>query len=106
MRSPNSNITDRSASGYPVQVKKSEMGFSLIETTIAHLLPEYKENSIRVNEYDIEDFSDVVKVQTEEMHRYCADAELNVPLPKEEFPMTERLNFCKTCKYRELCGRM
>ena len=80
--------------------------YSLIETTIAHLLPEYKENSIRVNEYDIEDFSDVVKVQTEEMHRYCADAELNVPLPKEDFRMTDHVNFCKTCKYRELCGRM
>ena len=79
--------------------------FSLIETTIAHLLPVYKENSIRVNEYDIEDFSDVVKSQSEEMYKYCADVELNVPLGKDEFPMTERINFCKTCKYRELCDR-
>jgi hypothetical protein len=79
--------------------------YSLIETTIAHLLPEYKERSIRVNEYDIEDFADVVKNQSEDMYRYCADIELNVPLSKEEFVMTEHTNFCKTCKYRELCGR-
>jgi hypothetical protein len=79
--------------------------YSLIETTIAHLLPEYKERSIRVNEYDIEDFADVVKTQSEDMYRYCADIELNVPLAKEDFSMTEHLNFCKTCKYRELCDR-
>lgn len=80
--------------------------YALIETTIAHLLPVYKENSQRVNEYDIEDFAHVVRSQIEEMHHYCADAELNVPLPKEEFRMTEHVNFCKTCKYRELCERV
>ena len=79
--------------------------FSLIETTIAHLLPEYKERSIRVNEYDIEDFADIVRTQSEDMYRYCADIELNVPLSKDEFAMTEHVNFCKTCKYRELCER-
>jgi hypothetical protein len=79
--------------------------FALIETTIAYLLPEYKESSARLNEYDIEDFADVVRTQTNEMYAYCADAELNVPLPKHEFAMTEHVNFCKTCKYRELCER-
>ncbi len=82
-----------------------EKDYTLIETTIAHLLPEYKENSVRLNEYDIEDFSDVVRSQTNEMYAYCADHELNVPLPKDQFTMTEHHNFCKTCKYRELCER-
>lgn len=79
--------------------------YALIDTTIAHLRPIYKENSIRVNEYDIENFADVVKEQSEDMYRYCADIELNVPLAKDMFPMTDHMNFCKTCKYRELCGR-
>jgi hypothetical protein len=82
-----------------------EKDYSLIETTIAHLLPEYKEHSQRVNEYDIEDFSNVVRSQTEEMYHYCAEPELNIPLPKEEFKMTAHVNFCKTCKFRELCDR-
>ncbi|MGD9561789.1 MAG: PD-(D/E)XK nuclease family protein [Pyrinomonadaceae bacterium] len=79
--------------------------YPLIETTIAHLLPEYKEITARLNEYDIEAFADTVREQTDEMYLYCADTELNVPLPKEEFTMTEHLNFCKTCKFRELCDR-
>lgn len=79
--------------------------YSLIETTIAHLLPEYKESSARLNEYDIEDFADVVRSQTDDMYAFCADAELNVPLSKDAFAMTEHVNFCKKCKFRELCER-
>lgn len=79
--------------------------YELIETTIAHLLPEYKENTVRLNEYDIEDFANVVSTQTDEMNAYCADSDLNIPLPKEQFSMTNHVNFCKTCKYRELCDR-
>jgi predicted RecB family nuclease len=82
-----------------------EKEYSQIDTTIAHLLPEYKENSQRINEYDIEDFSSVVRSQTEEMYGYCAEPELNIPLPKDEFRMTPHENFCKTCKFRELCDR-
>ena len=82
-----------------------EKEYAQIQTTIAHLLPEYKENSQRVNEYDIEDFSNVVKGQTQEMYTLCAEPELNIPLPKEEFRMTPHENFCKTCKFRELCDR-
>ena len=79
--------------------------YPLIETTIAHLLPEYEEVTMRLNEYDIEDFSNVVRDQTNEMYAFCADVELNFPLPKEEFAMTKYVNFCRTCKFRELCDR-
>lgn len=82
-----------------------EKEYSLIETTVAHLLPTYNEHPQRINEYDIEDFSSVVRSQTEEMYAYCAEPELNIPLPKEEFRMTPHENFCKTCKFRELCDR-
>lgn len=82
-----------------------EKEFPLIEATVAHLLPVYKEHSQRINEFDVQEFSDVVKGQTEEMYGYCAEPELNIPLPKQEFPMTPHENFCKTCKFRELCDR-
>lgn len=79
--------------------------YSLIKTTIAYLLPEYKEMSVELNEYDIDDFINQVKIQTERMYEFCEEPELNVPLEKEKFEMTPAVNFCKTCKYRELCNR-
>lgn len=78
---------------------------SSIKPTIAYLLPEYKENSIVLNAYDIDDFSSLVRTQTEEMYDFCEIPELNIPRPKEEFKMTEHEAFCKYCKYRELCDR-
>lgn len=79
--------------------------YSLINTTIAYLLPDYKEMSVVLNEYDIDDFAAQVQEQTDQMYEYCEVPELNFPLPKERFEMTQFVNFCKTCKYRELCDR-
>lgn len=78
---------------------------SKIKPTVAYLLPEYSENTVTVNVYDIDDFADLVRSQTEEMYKFCEIPETNFPLPKESFPMTPHENFCKFCKYRELCGR-
>ncbi|MEO8572811.1 MAG: PD-(D/E)XK nuclease family protein [Pyrinomonadaceae bacterium] len=78
---------------------------SNITTTVAHLLPEYKETSVVLTEYDIDDFAMRVREQTDAMHEYCEVPELNIPFPKEKFEMTPLVNFCKTCKYRELCDR-
>ena len=80
--------------------------YESITTTIAYLLPEYKETSVILNEYDIDDFAMRVREQTDAMQAYCEVPELNIPLPKEKFEMTPLENFCKTCKYRELCGRI
>ncbi len=79
--------------------------YSQISTTVAYLLPEYKETSVNLNEYDIDDFAMQVREQTDAMYEYCEVPELNIPLPKENFEMTPLVNFCKTCKYRELCDR-
>ena len=79
--------------------------YSLIRTTIAYLLPEYNETSVVLNEYDIDDFARQVKEQTDLMYEFCEVPELNIPLPKERFEMTQVVNFCKNCKYRELCDR-
>jgi hypothetical protein len=79
--------------------------FSQIKPTVAYLLPEYREMSVEVTEYDIDDFRSQVKHQTDQMYEYCEIPETNFPLEKDKFEMTHAVNFCKTCKYRELCDR-
>lgn len=79
--------------------------YGSIVTTVAHLLPEYKETSVVLNEYDIDDFAMRVREQTDAMYEFCEVPELNIPFPKDKFEMTPLENFCKTCKYRELCDR-
>ena len=63
------------------------------------------ETTVVLNEYDLDDFTMRVREQTDAMHEYCEVPELNIPLPKEKFEMTPLVNFCKTCRYRELCER-
>jgi hypothetical protein len=79
--------------------------YSKIKTTIAYLLPEYKETSVDITEFHIDDFTERVRSQTDEMYAYCSEPELNIPLEKEKFKMTPAVNFCKYCKFRELCDR-
>ena len=82
-----------------------ETDYLKIKPTIAYLLPEYKEKSIELNEYDIDDFAAQIRRQTGEMYEYCVEPHLNTPRPKEDFKMTPVANYCKCCKYRELCER-
>lgn len=78
---------------------------SKIKPTVAYLRPEYSENSVQLNVYDIDEFGDMVRAQTEAMYQFCEIPETNFPLPKEAFVMTPHEGFCKYCKYRELCDR-
>lgn len=82
-----------------------EKDYENILPTVAYLLPEYKERDIRLNEFDIEDFADSIRTETEEMYEYCEDVESNMPKEKDFFKMTENLNSCKFCSFRELCKR-
>ncbi len=77
-----------------------------IVPTVAYLLPEYRENSITVNEFDIEDFSIQIRKETERMYEYCEEPELNFPLEKEKFELTKNEKICKYCNFRELCDRV
>ena len=79
--------------------------YSKIKTTIAYLLPEYKEKSVEITEFHIDDFTEHVRSQTDEMYKYCSEPEFNIPLAKDVFKMTPVVNFCKYCKFRELCDR-
>lgn len=78
---------------------------SKIKPTVAYLLPEYSEHSVELTVYDIDDFADRIRWQTEEMYKFCEIPETNFPKAKEAFAMTPHEAFCKYCKYRELCGR-
>lgn len=77
-----------------------------IRPTVAYLLPAYHEMPVEVNEYDIDDFAERVRAETDRMHEFCEVPELNMPYPKEHFKMTELTAMCPYCKYRELCGRV
>ncbi|NNE98396.1 MAG: hypothetical protein HKN25_05170 [Pyrinomonadaceae bacterium] len=80
--------------------------YDQIKPTAAYLLPEYKEVSIDVNEYDIADFADKIKRQTEDMYEYCSNKLENIPLEKSRFPLTQNRAICEHCNFRELCDRV
>ncbi len=82
-----------------------DKSYEQIEPTIAYLLPNYRENSLKLNEYDITEFSKRIRRESEQMYEYCEDPEFNIPLPKEEFSLTENQKICAYCNFRELCGR-
>jgi hypothetical protein len=79
--------------------------YTKIKPTVAYLLPEYEEEAVTINEFDIEAFSGTIEEETAEMYRYCEDVEENIPLAKSEFKMTDNLKICSFCNFRELCGR-
>lgn len=75
-----------------------------IRPIIAYLLPEYHETTSELNEFDMEQFYHMVRVQTNEMYSFCANIEENIPLQKEAFPPTQVPSICSYCNYRELCN--
>jgi len=76
-----------------------------IKPVTAYLLPDYEEKSIDIQDLDFPDFARRIREETDEMYTFCEDPDFNFPKKKEEFKMTESVNFCKTCRYRELCDR-
>lgn len=79
--------------------------YTKIKPTVAYLWPEYEERTVELNDFDIEDFADRIREETDEMYEYCVDVERNLPQPKKEFPKTDNLKICAWCNFRELCGR-
>lgn len=77
-----------------------------ITPTIAYLLPEYHETTVKLNEYDMQDFATLVREQTREMYALCSDVDENVPLSKDRFPQTKIESLCEYCNFRKLCGRV
>jgi len=74
-----------------------------IQPLVAYLKPEYKEDTIKLLASDIENFSNTVKKETQEMYEFCHNIEENIPKPKEIFNKTNVKVFCDYCNFRELC---
>ena len=74
-----------------------------ISPIISYLFPKYKEFHVEVNEFDIQEFSNQVREETEEMYQFCSVVEENVPVDKELFSKTPITKLCDYCNYRELC---
>lgn len=80
--------------------------YNEIKPTVAYLLPEYEEESIKVNESNIGYFSSQIREQTNEMYKYCKEYKSNIPLEKSQFYLTENEHWCKFCNFRQLCNRV
>ena len=70
----------------------------------AYLTPTYRETKIEVNEFDLQEFSSLVKEETQELRSLCVDVDENIPKSKDSFPMTSNQRLCGYCSFRELCG--
>jgi len=74
-----------------------------IETIAVYLFPEYQEMKIVFSDEEIYEFAAVIEKETKQMYQYCLNVEENIPLDKENFPLTEKSFFCGYCNYREFC---
>ena len=46
-----------------------------------------------------------VAAEIPKMRRLCQDADRNILLCKEHFPLTDKFGYCRHCSLRELCGQ-
>jgi hypothetical protein len=70
---------------------------------IVYLYPQFDEMEIKVSDGDLQNFIGQIREQTEAMYRFCRDAQNNLPLGIEEFPMSPSPPLCRQCRFRELC---
>ena len=80
-----------------------EPEFGAVIPIVVYLLPEYEEYVVELSEFEMESFSKTVAEQAGEMKSCCVNVVENTPKPKSEFPMTENLQSCRWCNFRELC---
>jgi hypothetical protein len=70
---------------------------------IIYLFPEYDELELRLDENGYAAFVATIRAQTDEMVACCSNAEENIPLPIDAFPMDPSPVVCRQCRYQELC---
>ena len=70
---------------------------------VIYLGSEYKELAI-TGERDLEGFKAKVKHETEDMYRYCANINENVPMDEDNFEGILNSGFCAYCKFQEICN--
>ena len=70
---------------------------------VSYLFPDYDEFQVEVNEFDIQEFADRVRTETDEMYEFCSIVQENIPREKEVFTKTPITKLCNYCNFRELC---
>jgi hypothetical protein len=80
------------------------LGFSPenISSYIAYIKDQYEELTPSISSNEITTFIDTVKQESEEMYKFNADIQKNIPLTKEYFEKVDN-GLCRYCEYRELC---
>lgn len=74
-----------------------------IRCLVAYLQPTYEEIEKRPSSSELQGLATDVAAEIREMERYCQNPELNIPLPKQAFPLTDQRGSCSHCQFRELC---
>ena len=71
-----------------------------------YLQHEYAEIEKRPTSVDLQGLAAEVAAEIQQMQSLCLDAERNIPLSKENFPLTDNVGYCRNCQFRELCDRV
>jgi hypothetical protein len=69
-------------------------------TYIVLLRPEFTEHLLQLNDYDMDEFATLVRVQHEAMLSYCDEPDQDYPKAKEEFPMSSVTGLVRLCRER------
>ena len=72
----------------------------------AYFEPTYAEIEKRPDFREIEALAAEVSAELKQMESLCRDPARNVPLEPEAFPLTDNLQICRHCAFRELCDRV
>lgn len=72
----------------------------------AYLKSPYQEITKQPTRADLQGLAAEVAAEIQQMESLCHDSERNIPLPIEEFGITENLGYCRNCQFRELCDRV
>jgi CRISPR/Cas system-associated exonuclease Cas4 (RecB family) len=76
-----------------------------IRCLAAYLKHDYAEIEKRPTAADLQGLAVEVAAEIRQMQALCRDAERNIPLAKEAFPLTDHHGYCSSCQFRELCDR-
>lgn len=71
----------------------------------AYRQPEYQEVTLQPSAAELQSLAAEVTAEIQQMKTLCSDAERNVPLPRDAFPLTEAVELCRHCQFRRLCDR-
>jgi CRISPR/Cas system-associated exonuclease Cas4 (RecB family) len=77
-----------------------------IDAVSAYLSPTYREVPLCPTERQLDEFTEQIHSETEEMYEFCRNLPENIPLNKSEFVTTQNGTICKFCNFKELCNRL